>query len=94
MAQVIVLQEMLHSRVKRASQSPGLTTPPAMPLAGEHIPDREAVDRSLLLLDIAARHTRLIAMRISDPSRREYFEAQVASIEQQLQLARGMAMKL
>ena len=94
MAQVIVLQEVLRPRVKLEPRSPGPTTGPTVPLPDGQVPSKEGVDRSLLLLDIAARHARLIAMRIGDPSRREYFEAQLSSIEQLLQLARGMAMKL
>jgi len=33
-------------------------------------------------------------MEINDPSRREYFEAQIATIEQLLHLARSMSLKL
>lgn len=55
---------------------------------------REDVRRAILLLDIAAQQARLLVKKISDPSRRENFEAQVVGIEQLLQLARQMASDL
>lgn len=55
---------------------------------------KDEVHRAILLLDIAARQARLLAREIGDPSRRENFEAQIATSEQLLQIARDMASKL
>lgn len=55
---------------------------------------KEDVYRSILLLDIAAQRARLLVKEISDPSRRENFEAQITTIEQLLQIARQMASNL
>jgi hypothetical protein len=98
MAQVIVLQNALHRRVKLESHPPRVMVPQAdataLPPAREFQPGKEDVDRAILLLDIAARQARLLVMEINDPSCREDFEAQIATIEQLLQLARGMALQL
>ena len=55
---------------------------------------KEEVHRAILLLDMAAQQARLLVREIADPSRRESFEAQIATIEQLLQVARHMASKL
>ena len=98
MAQVIVLQKALHRRVKLQSHPPRVTVPQAdataLPRASQRESGKEDVDRAILLLDIAARQARLLVMEIDDPSCREDFEAQIATIEQLLQLARGMALQL
>jgi hypothetical protein len=52
------------------------------------------VHRAILLLDIAAQQARLLVREIADPPRRKNFEAQIATIEQLLQIAREMASKL
>jgi hypothetical protein len=95
MAQVIVLQNALHTR--NGLHPPDTDLPDcatALPLADQREPGKEDVDRAILLLDIAARQARLLVMEINDPSRREYFEAQIATIEQLLHLARSMSLKL
>ena len=98
MAQVIVLQKARHNREKLEPYPPRGTVPEAdataLPPASERETGKEDVDRALLLLDIAARQARLLVMEIDDPSCREDFEAQIATIEQLLQLARGMALQL
>lgn len=98
MAQVIVLQKTLHRRVKLGSHPPRGTLPQAdamaLPPASRRESKKDDVDRAILLLDIAARQARLLVMEINDPSCREDFEAQIATIEQLLQLARGMALQL
>lgn len=98
MAQLIVLQDALHTRVKLGSQPARVArvqaSGPTVPLPVGQAPRKQDVDRAILLLDLAARQTRLLAKQINDPSRRENFEAQIATVEQLLQLARGMAMKL
>lgn len=96
MAQVIVLQKALHRRVKL--HRPRVMAPQAdataLPRASQRESGKEDVDRAILLLDIAARQARLLVMEIDDPSSRQDFEAQIATIEQLLQLARGMALQL
>jgi hypothetical protein len=98
MAQVIVLQKALHRRAKLEAHPPGVMVPQtdamALPPASRRESEKEDVDRAILLLDIAARQARLLVMEINDPSCREDFEAQIATIEQLLQLARGMALQL
>jgi hypothetical protein len=46
------------------------------------------------MLDLAAQHARQIAKRVCDPEMKENFDAQIATIEQLLQLARDMALEL
>jgi hypothetical protein len=55
---------------------------------------KDDIQRAILLLDIAAQQARMLVREIDDPSRRENFEAQLATIEQLLQIARDMASKL
>jgi len=62
--------------------------------AGQPSIHRAEVRRAMLLLDIAVQHARLLVQNISDPVRRENFEAQMATIERLLQLARDLASKL
>ncbi len=54
---------------------------------------REQIFRSILLLDIAAQHARQIAKRTDDPALKS-LSAQVSIVEQLLQIAREMALKL
>lgn len=98
MAQVIMLQDALCARAKLeshplkfAGQHASAT---ALPPVSQQEPEKEDVDRALLLLDIASRQARLLVMEIDDPLRRQDFEGQIATIEQLLQLARGMAQEL
>jgi hypothetical protein len=97
MAQVIFLQNALHTRTASQPHSsttdlPGCATPAA--LADQPELGKEDVDSAILLLEGAARQARLLVVEINDPSRREYFEAQIATIEQLLHLARSMSLKL
>lgn len=55
---------------------------------------REQVFRSILLLEIAAQHARQIVRRTDDPALNKSFSARVSIIEQLLQIAREMALKL
>lgn len=55
---------------------------------------KEEILRSILLLDLAAQHARQIAKRTDDPASGKSLDAQVTTIEQLLQIARGMALKL
>lgn len=95
MAQVIILQNALHTR---SSLHPPITDLPdcaaTLSLTDQREPSKEDVDRAILLLDVAARQARLLVMEINDPSRRKHFEAQIAMIEQLLHLARSMSLKL
>ena len=97
MAQVIVLQNAVHTRTASQPHSsttdvPGHAT--TLHLAAQPEPGKEDVERAILLLEGAARQARLLVVEINDPSRREYFEAQIATIEQLLHLARSMSLKL
>lgn len=97
MAQVIVLQTALHARSGLQSHPPmtdfqgcAPTTSPA----GQQEPGKEDVDRAILLLDDAARQARTLVKQINNPTSRENLEAQIATIEQLLHLARSMSSKL
>ncbi|MBX9650984.1 MAG: hypothetical protein K2X57_28440 [Xanthobacteraceae bacterium] len=98
MAQVIRLEDAQFARAKAGSRSPNARVdqfgraPP--PVTGQQSARREDIFRAILLLDLAAQHARLLVKETSDPSRREIFEAQISTIEQLLQLARDMALKL
>jgi hypothetical protein len=52
------------------------------------------IQNAVLMLDRAAQHARQIAKRISDPTVKRTFDEHVSIIEQLLQIARGMALKL
>ena len=93
-----MLEEALQARAKLESRSSKVSgveiyalTPPVV---GQQSPRKKDVYRGILLLDLAAQHLRLLVEQISDPSRRMDFDAQIATIEQLLQLARQMALKL
>jgi hypothetical protein len=49
------------------------------------------VQRSILLLDLAAQQARLLMREIPDATRKQNLESQIGIIEQQLQVARQMA---
>jgi hypothetical protein len=49
------------------------------------------VQRSILLLDLAAQQARLLMREISDVPRRQNLESQISIIEKQLHVARQMA---
>ena len=55
---------------------------------------REEIAQSILMLDLAAQHARQIAKQIGDPTVKENFDANVTIIEQLLQAARSMALRL
>lgn len=46
------------------------------------------------MLDLAAKHGRQIAEKVCDPAAKENFDADIATIEQLLQVARSMALRL
>ena len=52
------------------------------------------VNKSILLLDLAAQHAREIQMRITDPDVRRAFEVHVDAIEEAIQIARERALDL
>lgn len=62
--------------------------------ANQQLNVKEEIFRSILLLDLGAQHARLLMEQISDQSRRRIFEAQIATIEQLLQIVRQKALKL
>jgi hypothetical protein len=98
MAQVINIEDAMFARAQPGSHSPEAYVaqygrmPPLV--TSEPSARREDVFRAILLLDLAAQHARLLVKQTSDPSQRETFEAQISTIEQLLQLARDMALKL
>jgi hypothetical protein len=55
---------------------------------------RGEVCKAVLMLDLAAQHAHAISKKILDPAARQNFEAHIWSIEQLLQIARDMAIKL
>ncbi len=55
---------------------------------------REEILRCIQLLDLGAQHARQIAERTNDPALKKNLGAQVTIVEQLLQLAREMALKL
>lgn len=98
MSEVVSLQEARYSRVapellsqKRTGAKACETVSSA---ASQPSISKQDVRRAILLLDIAAQQARLLVKEISDPLRRENFEAQIATIEQLLQIARHMASEL
>lgn len=98
MSEVIDIRHARHSHI--ASERPALKTVGAnadgtlFRVAGQLSVSKDDVHRAILLLDIAAQQARLLVKEIADPSRRESFEAQIATIEQLLQIARDMASRL
>jgi hypothetical protein len=96
MAQVIVLQNALHTRtgMQPHPSTPDLPVCASTPPLAQREPGKEDVDRAILFLDIAARQARLLVMEINNPSRRENFETQIATIERLLHLARSMSLRL
>ena len=55
---------------------------------------KEEIGHAVLMLDLAAQHSREIAARLADPTTRKNFDEHIATIERLLQLAREMAFKL
>lgn len=62
--------------------------------AYQRLPGKEDLFRAVLLLDVAAQQADVLVKHITDPSRRKNFEAQIAAIQQLLQLARDLTLKL
>ena len=96
MAQVIVLQNALHTRTGLQPHPPTPDLPvcaTTLPLADQREPGKEDVDRAILLLDVAARQASLLVLELNNPSRRENFETQIATIERFLHHARSMSLR-
>ena len=98
MSEVISLWEARHP-----SAAPGLRSPNKISATVyEKVPEettqqslrKEDIFRAILLLDLAGQHARLLVKQIADPARRENFQTQIATIDQLLQLARDLALKL
>lgn len=93
-----MFEETLQARAKLESRSSKVSgveiNAPTPPVVSQQLPRKKDVYREILLLDLAAQHVHLLVKQISDPSRRMDFDAQIATIEQLLQLARQMALKL
>jgi hypothetical protein len=67
---------------------------PASPNAASTAFTVEEIRRSILMLDLATQHGRLVVTRIPDPQARQILIAQIETIERLLQLARDMTLKL
>jgi hypothetical protein len=67
---------------------------PASPNAASTAFTVEEIRRSILMLDLAIQHARLVVARIPDPQARQILIAQIEKIERLLQLARDMTLKL
>ncbi len=95
MSEVISIRKARYRR--DAARSHLLETADAVPDAadsadsGELATVKVKVDRSILLLDLAAQQARVLMREISDAPRRQNLESQISIIEQQLQIARQMA---
>jgi hypothetical protein len=60
------------------------------PASSAHAAMIEQLHRSILLLDLTAQRTRLMAVRIADQRARENLLGQIETIERQLQIARDL----
>jgi hypothetical protein len=95
MSEVISIRKARYLR--DAARSPLVETADAVPDAaaspdsGELAIVKVKVHRSILLLDLAAQHARVLMREISDAPRRQNLESQISIIEQQLHVARQMA---
>jgi len=98
MAQVINIAEAPGARARRGWYSPHDLSPTLQPhrteVGGQPSVTRESVYRAILLLDLAAQQTRVLLRNITDTSRKSNFEAQIKAIEQSLQRARDLALRL
>ena len=63
-------------------------------IAGLQSKARREIHHAILMLDLAAQHARQIAKSICDPAARKNFDEHISTIEQLLQVARDMALKL
>jgi hypothetical protein len=98
MAQVISIEDALSARTKPGPYFPGVHVAEfgrVRPfVSSQQSVTKENVYRAILLLDLAAQHARLLVKAISDPSRTRNLEAQIAGIEELIQHARDLALKL
>jgi len=61
---------------------------------GVHSRAKAEVNKSILLLDLAAQHAREIGTLITDPDVRRAFEVHIDAIEEAIQIARQRALDL
>lgn len=94
MSEVIDIQDARYWRDASPKKISAKAPDTSFGVAGQRSIPKDDVQRAILLLDIAAQQARLLVREIADPSRRENFEAQIATIEQLLHIARDMAAKL
>ena len=94
------LVDFRRARRLRCSSSPdavkaaNFDIEPASPNAASTAFTVEEIRRSILMLDLATQHARLVVTRIPDPQARQILIAQIETIERLLQLARDMTLKL
>lgn len=100
MAEVINILDAVAEHPRRARGWHMPHDPAAMPkpypteAGGQPRVTRENVFRAILLLDLAVQRMRVLLREIADPERKSAFEAQVVVVEQSLQHARDLALKL
>jgi hypothetical protein len=94
MSEVIDIQDVRYWRDASPKKISAKAHDTPFSVASQQSISKDDVHRAILLLDIAAQQARLLVREIADPARRENFEAQIATIEQLLQIARDMASKL
>jgi hypothetical protein len=98
MAQVISIEDALSARARPGPYFPGVhvaefgRVPPFV--SSQQSVTKENVYRAILLLDLAAQQMRLLLKNIADPARKSTFEAQITAIEESIQHARDLALKL
>ena len=84
MAQVIPLREARRARAQREPY----------PSKAGHMGVTADIHRAIGLLEFGAERAHLLVRKVPDPFQRKNFEAQLATIEKLIQVARGLAMSL
>jgi hypothetical protein len=99
------MQNVLNFRKRAPRSSESTAQPPAgdgsvdiaalvSRISGLQSAARGEIGNAVLMLDLAARHAREIASRLTDPTARKNFDEHISTIERMLQLAREMALKV
>jgi hypothetical protein len=90
MSNTASLQKYHLRLVPSPDDAPGPGADAASPDSSAHAGMIEQLHHSVLLLDLTAQRTRLMAMRISDRHARENLLAQIETIERLLQIGRDL----
>lgn len=98
MAKVISIEDALSARARPSPYFPGIHVAEfgqVRPFVStQQSVTKENVYRAILLLDLAAQQMRLLLKNIADPARKSTFEVQITVIEELIQHARDLALKL